>query len=306
MFGSTPKAMPPLTQPLLGVEYAAEPNYPATPPATKVTTLKNGVRIATEDTPVRPAILAAKPWPPTTAASAASDAAPGRAAWNPLTASFQGDAACRVASRQRSPPPGNPETQRTCEGACSGVVVWSSKGCAWIDAGWREPSQTTLRASNRPALGAFAFPRAVRHSTQGRREQGMACVSTTQGSIRAHAFALWAARQRSTQVTTSGYRRRPGWGDAGAALPTSTPMPCCASNDWRARHEDLQEHPREEGDDGGRACGNERGGDSAARDARAGIRLQTAPLTLRAASVRGLLAGPDGDGGRVRGLWVQV
>jgi len=51
MFGSTPKAMPPLTQPLLGVEYPAEPNYPATPPATKVTTLKNGVRIATEDTP---------------------------------------------------------------------------------------------------------------------------------------------------------------------------------------------------------------------------------------------------------------
>jgi hypothetical protein len=65
MFGSTPKAMPPLTQPLLGVEYPAEPNYPATPPATKVTTLKNGVRIATEDTPVRtPAILGPKPWPP--------------------------------------------------------------------------------------------------------------------------------------------------------------------------------------------------------------------------------------------------
>ena len=54
MFGTTPKAMPPMTHPLLGVQYPEEPAYPATPPPTNVTTLANGVRIATENTPVRP------------------------------------------------------------------------------------------------------------------------------------------------------------------------------------------------------------------------------------------------------------
>lgn len=51
IFGTKPPTMPPMTDPLLGVVSAAEPIYPATPPATEITTLPNGVKIATENTP---------------------------------------------------------------------------------------------------------------------------------------------------------------------------------------------------------------------------------------------------------------
>lgn len=114
MFGSTPKAMPPLTQPLLGVEYPAEPNYPATPPATKVTTLKNGVRIATEDTPVRPRSLVPNP---VLQDSAASDVAPGRAATNDIQSRCCSRAMLPVVWRLGSDRPGKtPKPQDTRRG----------------------------------------------------------------------------------------------------------------------------------------------------------------------------------------------
>ena len=52
IFGTTPKAMPPMTDPLPGVALPEEPVYPANAPVTEVTTLPNGVKISSENTPV--------------------------------------------------------------------------------------------------------------------------------------------------------------------------------------------------------------------------------------------------------------
>lgn len=53
IFGTNPKPVPAMTDPLPGVILPPEPTYPASPPATEVTTLANGVTIASENTPVR-------------------------------------------------------------------------------------------------------------------------------------------------------------------------------------------------------------------------------------------------------------
>jgi len=48
---SAPAKIPPMTEPMTGVNLLAEPVYPKTPPATEITTLANGVRVASENTP---------------------------------------------------------------------------------------------------------------------------------------------------------------------------------------------------------------------------------------------------------------
>jgi hypothetical protein len=54
---SAPAKIPPMTEPMTGVNLPAEPVYPKTPPATEITTLANGVRVASENTPVRTAAI---------------------------------------------------------------------------------------------------------------------------------------------------------------------------------------------------------------------------------------------------------
>lgn len=51
IFGTTPQAVPPMTDPMPGVTLPAAPVYPAAPPKTEITTLPNGVKIASENTP---------------------------------------------------------------------------------------------------------------------------------------------------------------------------------------------------------------------------------------------------------------
>lgn len=48
---SAPAKFPPMTEPMTGVSLPSEPTYPKTAPATEITTLANGVRIASEATP---------------------------------------------------------------------------------------------------------------------------------------------------------------------------------------------------------------------------------------------------------------
>eukprot|EP00238_Polyblepharides_amylifera_P003707 CAMPEP_0196581206 /NCGR_PEP_ID=MMETSP1081-20130531/32934_1 /TAXON_ID=36882 /ORGANISM="Pyramimonas amylifera, Strain CCMP720" /LENGTH=499 /DNA_ID=CAMNT_0041901343 /DNA_START=52 /DNA_END=1551 /DNA_ORIENTATION=+ len=51
IFGSSPVPLPPLSLPLSGILIPDEPVYPAAYPPTEVTTLSNGVKIASENTP---------------------------------------------------------------------------------------------------------------------------------------------------------------------------------------------------------------------------------------------------------------
>ena len=52
LFGTPQRTTTPLTEPLPGLQYPAPATQPTSPPETKVTTLPNGLRIASEDTPV--------------------------------------------------------------------------------------------------------------------------------------------------------------------------------------------------------------------------------------------------------------
>ena len=51
--GSAGPAMPPMDQPVPGLAIPEPPAAPAAAPVTNITTLSNGAKIASEDTPVR-------------------------------------------------------------------------------------------------------------------------------------------------------------------------------------------------------------------------------------------------------------
>ena len=51
--GSSGPAMPPMDQPVAGLSIPEPPAAPAAAPVTNITTLSNGAKIASEDTPVR-------------------------------------------------------------------------------------------------------------------------------------------------------------------------------------------------------------------------------------------------------------